>query len=62
MKGTDLKKRLQQEQVMTALDLAELDKEGVILWCHPGHPFWGERGMTDPTVGCKKSVEISCMI
>ncbi|CAL1173435.1 unnamed protein product [Cladocopium goreaui] len=27
MKGTDLKKRLQQEQVMTALDLAELDKE-----------------------------------
>ena len=35
MKGTDLKKRLQQEQVMTALDLAELDKEGVIVL------FWG---------------------
>jgi hypothetical protein len=48
MKGTDLKKRLQQEQVMTALDLAELDKEGVIVFFgdHPGHPFMGERGMT----------------
>jgi len=40
MKGTDLKKRLQQEQVMTALDLAELDKE-VFFWGHPGHPFMG---------------------